>query len=200
VFEALSRRKRRCFFEHPVATRVVRYGNIAHVWSTYESRETSTQEKPMARGINSFQSLRIGYRVEGAVDRLAAGRRGASHPAAVRTVSPLDVALIDRDRATSQRRCWRHQAQVHAHYTREHSPSASMRAASSVLTPSVRSMWRSSIETDQHLSIDAGRIDRADTAGTLDLALIDRDRQSLSVDAACIDFECVHVLHDVQPQ
>jgi hypothetical protein len=48
------------FFERPIATRVLRYGNIAHVWSTYEAREASNQEKPMMRGINSFELVRIG--------------------------------------------------------------------------------------------------------------------------------------------
>lgn len=78
MFEALSRRKRRCFFEHPVATRVVRYGNIAHVWSTYESRETSTQEKPMARGINSFQMVRVGS--EWKVQSIVWQQEDAAHP------------------------------------------------------------------------------------------------------------------------
>jgi hypothetical protein len=48
------------FFERPVATRTLRYGNIAHVWSTYEAREASNQEKPFMRGINSFTLVRIG--------------------------------------------------------------------------------------------------------------------------------------------
>lgn len=48
------------FFERPIATRVLRYGNIAQVWSTYESREASNDEKPFARGINSIQLVRIG--------------------------------------------------------------------------------------------------------------------------------------------
>jgi hypothetical protein len=50
----------RGWFEHPVATRVLRFGDIAHVWSTYEAREASNQDKPTARGINSFQLVRIG--------------------------------------------------------------------------------------------------------------------------------------------
>ncbi|HVR39163.1 MAG TPA: hypothetical protein VMU84_08700, partial [Thermoanaerobaculia bacterium] len=48
------------FFERPVATRILRYGNIAHVWSTYETRDASNQEKASARGINSFELVRIG--------------------------------------------------------------------------------------------------------------------------------------------
>jgi hypothetical protein len=42
------------FFEAEVSRRVERFGNIAHVFSTYESRH-APGEKPFARGINSFQ-------------------------------------------------------------------------------------------------------------------------------------------------
>ncbi|MHA6723641.1 nuclear transport factor 2 family protein [Sphingomonas sp. RS2018] len=42
------------FYESEVARRVERYGNIAHVFSTYESRH-APGEKPFARGINSIQ-------------------------------------------------------------------------------------------------------------------------------------------------
>jgi hypothetical protein len=48
------------FFERPVANRVEHYRDIAHVFSTYESRHASSDEKPFARGINSFQLARIG--------------------------------------------------------------------------------------------------------------------------------------------
>jgi hypothetical protein len=48
------------WFEHPVATRTMRYGDVAHVWSTYEGRAAASDEKPLARGINSFQLVRIG--------------------------------------------------------------------------------------------------------------------------------------------
>jgi len=47
-------------FEHPVATQVQRSGDIAQVWSAFEGRETSSQEKPGARGVMSFQLVRIG--------------------------------------------------------------------------------------------------------------------------------------------
>lgn len=47
------------FFEKPVANRTLVYGNIAHVWSTYETRDAASDEKPTARGINSFQLVRI---------------------------------------------------------------------------------------------------------------------------------------------
>src|SRR5215471_12822273 len=42
------------FYESEVARRVETFGNIAHVFSTYESRR-APGEKPFARGINSFQ-------------------------------------------------------------------------------------------------------------------------------------------------
>jgi hypothetical protein len=48
------------FFEHPVNTHVDRFADIAQVFTTYESRHASADEKPFARGINSFQLVRIG--------------------------------------------------------------------------------------------------------------------------------------------
>ena len=45
------------FFEAEVARRVERYGNIAHVFSTYESRRNADDAEPFMRGINSFQLL-----------------------------------------------------------------------------------------------------------------------------------------------
>lgn len=48
------------FFERPVATRTLRYGNIANVWSTYEAREAANDAKPFLRGINSFTLVKIG--------------------------------------------------------------------------------------------------------------------------------------------
>jgi hypothetical protein len=48
------------FFERPAANRTQRFGDIAHVFSTYESRHNASDEKPFARGINSFQLVRIG--------------------------------------------------------------------------------------------------------------------------------------------
>jgi hypothetical protein len=42
------------FYESEVAHRVESFGDIAHVFSTYESRR-APGEKPFARGINSFQ-------------------------------------------------------------------------------------------------------------------------------------------------
>lgn len=49
------------FYEVEAAQRVERYGTIAHVWSTYESR-LDPAEEPFARGINSFQLFWDGVR------------------------------------------------------------------------------------------------------------------------------------------
>jgi len=48
------------FFERPSNNRVEIFGDIAHVFSTYESRHASSDDKPFARGINSFQLVRSG--------------------------------------------------------------------------------------------------------------------------------------------
>ena len=50
------------FHEREIACRVERYGNIAHVLSTYESRYKKDDKTPFARGINSFQLLYDGKR------------------------------------------------------------------------------------------------------------------------------------------
>lgn len=49
------------FYEVEIARRVQRFGNIAHVWSTYESRRTP-DGKPFTRGINSVQLFYDGDR------------------------------------------------------------------------------------------------------------------------------------------
>ena len=43
------------FFETEIHNEMERYGNVAHVWSTYESRTGSPDSEPIDRGINSFQ-------------------------------------------------------------------------------------------------------------------------------------------------
>ncbi|HXH38111.1 MAG TPA: hypothetical protein VNN08_05760 [Thermoanaerobaculia bacterium] len=48
------------FFERPAVNRVERFADIAHVFSTYESRHAASDEKPFARGINSFQLVHVG--------------------------------------------------------------------------------------------------------------------------------------------
>lgn len=44
--------ERNGFFEKEIARRVEQFGQIAHVWSTYESRHTEEDTKPFMRGIN----------------------------------------------------------------------------------------------------------------------------------------------------
>jgi len=43
------------FFEKEIGKKIEQFGNIVHVFSTYESKRTATDEKPFMRGINSFQ-------------------------------------------------------------------------------------------------------------------------------------------------
>jgi len=50
------------FFEREISKRVEKFGNIAHVFSTYESRRAREDEKPFVRGINSFQLMNDGKR------------------------------------------------------------------------------------------------------------------------------------------
>ena len=49
------------FFEGEIARRTEQFGNIAHVWTTYESRR-APGEQPFARGINSVQLFNDGTR------------------------------------------------------------------------------------------------------------------------------------------
>jgi hypothetical protein len=51
--------EKNAFYESEVARRVETFGNIAHVFSTYESRH-APGEKPFARGINSIQLVKVG--------------------------------------------------------------------------------------------------------------------------------------------
>lgn len=50
------------FFEREVSRRVEKFANIAHIFSTYESRHKVDDEKPFARGINSIQLMNDGKR------------------------------------------------------------------------------------------------------------------------------------------
>jgi len=43
------------FFEKEIGNKTEQFGNIVHVFSTYESKKALTDEKPFMRGINSFQ-------------------------------------------------------------------------------------------------------------------------------------------------
>jgi hypothetical protein len=49
------------FFEREVNRRLERFGNIAHAFSTYESRHAKAEE-PFQRGINSIQLMNDGQR------------------------------------------------------------------------------------------------------------------------------------------
>jgi hypothetical protein len=50
------------FFEVEVGRVMESFGQIAHLFSTYESRRTEADAEPFARGINSFQLLNDGTR------------------------------------------------------------------------------------------------------------------------------------------
>ena len=50
------------FYETEVARRTEQFGQIAHVWSTYESRHSADEPEPFMRGINSFQLFHDGTR------------------------------------------------------------------------------------------------------------------------------------------
>jgi hypothetical protein len=49
------------FFENPIVNRIETFGNVAQVFSSYESRHVAG-EAPFARGINSLQLLNDGKR------------------------------------------------------------------------------------------------------------------------------------------
>jgi hypothetical protein len=50
------------FFEKESARRSEMFGQIAHIFSTYESRHTADEAKPFQRGINSIQLMNDGTR------------------------------------------------------------------------------------------------------------------------------------------
>ena len=50
------------FFEQEVKNVTEIYGNVAHVFTTYESRRKKDDEKPFMRGINSVQLMNDGER------------------------------------------------------------------------------------------------------------------------------------------
>ena len=43
------------FYEKEIARRTEQFDQIAHVWSTYESRHKANDPEPFMRGINSIQ-------------------------------------------------------------------------------------------------------------------------------------------------
>ena len=53
---------RQGFYESELARKVEQYGDIVHVFSTYESRHAREDKTPFQRGINSFQLLNDGKR------------------------------------------------------------------------------------------------------------------------------------------
>ncbi len=50
------------FYEVEIARRSEQFGNIAHVFSTYEARSAPDDKKPFKRGINSIQLYNDGSR------------------------------------------------------------------------------------------------------------------------------------------
>ena len=50
------------FFEREVARRVETFGQVTHVFSTYESRRAEDDPEPFSRGINSIQLVHDGER------------------------------------------------------------------------------------------------------------------------------------------
>jgi hypothetical protein len=54
--------KQNGFYEREISSRVDRFGQVAHVFSTYESRFTPEDPKPFQRGINSIQLWNDGSR------------------------------------------------------------------------------------------------------------------------------------------
>lgn len=56
------RLEERGFFEREIGRTVERFGNIAHVFSAYDSKNALTDAQPFARGINSIQLLHDGTR------------------------------------------------------------------------------------------------------------------------------------------
>ena len=50
------------FFEREIGRRTEQFGNIAHVFSAYDSKRTPNDAAPFARGINSIQLFNDGKR------------------------------------------------------------------------------------------------------------------------------------------
>jgi hypothetical protein len=50
------------FYEKEIARRTEQFGQIAHAWSTYESRHDPSDPEPFMRGINSIQLFNDGKR------------------------------------------------------------------------------------------------------------------------------------------
>jgi hypothetical protein len=59
--QAVAQRGDKVFYERQVKFKTEQFGNIAHLWSTYEIRDTP-DGKAEARGINSIQAINDGTR------------------------------------------------------------------------------------------------------------------------------------------
>src|SRR5689334_13839859 len=46
------------FFEYELERTVERFGDVAQVWSVYETRRNQAARKPLGRGVNSVQLIR----------------------------------------------------------------------------------------------------------------------------------------------
>jgi hypothetical protein len=62
IARAESHFAKRGFYEKEIARRTEQFGQIAHVWSTYESRHNADDPEPFMRGINSIQLFYDGTR------------------------------------------------------------------------------------------------------------------------------------------
>ncbi len=82
------------FFESAIVNKVQRFGNIAEVFSSYESRHTAADAKPFTRGINSMQLFYDGKRWW--VLSILWDEESASNPL------PSDMAKRSRAPATQQ--------------------------------------------------------------------------------------------------
>ncbi len=74
------------FFEHSIHDEMEQFGNIVQIWSTYESRHDPKEERPFARGINSFQLLKDGDRYSGREYLLGFGETGKADSGAVSAI------------------------------------------------------------------------------------------------------------------
>lgn len=91
--------EKNAFYEREVSRRVEMFGNIAHVFSTYESRR-APGEKPFARGINSFQLVKDGKAWKVMTILWDAEREG--NPIPEKYLTPLVGAKVARQAVSGQ--------------------------------------------------------------------------------------------------
>lgn len=67
--QAAAHYRQRGFWEREIASQAQHFGNIGHIFSTYETRVDGPATHPVARGINSVQMLRSGgqWKIAGVV-------------------------------------------------------------------------------------------------------------------------------------